>query len=300
MKKTVAALLLSVAAPVFAVCSYPLDGTQAQMTQNPPTSFGILPTVNGQSIEFTVQPTDSTVFYGAFSSAGLDAMTSAFYSNVPSGDVPLPTSGVAHVRMHIDNFPWQTLSSPGSAIGLIVTILTGNQAAASPLPKNSLQLNAVIVNSTNLSSQATLWVNGQAITGNYVGNINQMNPTSLPLPADIVGFYLNMDTREIGLSVHFTGVNPDPNLPPPGDYDLPPLRDSQGNPLLIPAGVTSVALGLGGYVSRITASEPLVAQNAKIGGTLITDICASTGGNGSLPNGKPFPGKGHAWGLWKK
>ncbi|MCD6060692.1 MAG: hypothetical protein K0S16_1003, partial [Moraxellaceae bacterium] len=200
----------------------------------------------------------------------------------------LPSTGVVHVRMHIDEFPWGTFSGPLSGAGMFVTVLTGNQGPDNTLPKDALQLNVGLLNSNYTANRTSMLIVGQSIRGSYVGSVNRLDPVSLPLPGDVVGFWINVDTREIGLSFRITAV--DPNLPPPGDYDLEPLKDSQGNAFLLPQGVTSVAIGLGALVNQVPVTDPL--QGARFGATLLTDACGSSEPPPqTLPNGNPFMGK---------
>lgn len=294
-RKLLPALLFALAAPAWATCSYPLDGTQADLDATPVTQgWTLAPVYNGQSMQVNVTPTDGqTLLYAAFSHQGLLAMQQAATSNTPRGDLVLPATGTAHVRMHIDNFPWGSFSGTAPLTDLILSVLTGNEGAANPLPKDALELNVALVNASGIYAGRRLGINGQSIRGSQVSSISRLESLGLPFPADIVGFWINVDTREIGLSVRISVS--DPSLPPPGDYDLPALTDNQGAPFLLPDSVKSVAVGLGAIVSQIPGTDPL--QGAPIGATLESDHCGSGPTPLPLPNGKLFPGKGKALGL---
>lgn len=286
MKKVLAALFMTAAMPAFAVCSYPLDATQAQFDQLPfLNGWQVPPVVSSQTMEFTVQETGGGLtgmkLYAAFSSTGVDAMTTAYNANLPGGDVTLPSSGIVRVQMHIDSFPWQSFSMPRATLGLGLHIMTGNPG--NPLPKDSLDFSLIVSNSTNTSYPFNLSVVGQSISGSNVASINQTQPFTPPPPSNTGGFYLNMDTREVGLT--YDGA------------DQPPLKDRFGNPVLVPAGVSSIALGLVGFLQNVQTGEALVG--APVGATLITDICSPGANVTLLPNGKSFPGKGKALGLQK-
>lgn len=283
MKKTLAALLMTLSVPAFAVCSYPLNATQSQLGQLPfLNGWQLPPSVSNQTIEFSVIPTatNSLTRYAAFSSTGIDAMTTSYNSGLPGGDVTLPASGIAVVAMNVDSFPWQQLSLPGETVGMHLTMMTGNQQS---LPgKDSLQYNVSVISSTNTATPFYVSVLAESVTAGYATHVNKNFSFTPPAPATSIGLYLNMDTRQVGLAADGGLVQ----------Y----LNDTQGNPLLIPANVTSVALGLGGYIFNVQNSEPLVG--APVGASLITDICAGPVAT-LLPNGKVFKGKGNAFGLSK-
>lgn len=290
MKKALIALLLSTAAPVWALCPYNLDATQAQLDAwQGSNGFQIAPVISGQTMEFNVHAAPYQV-YGAASSTGLQALINSEQTNTPMGDVTLPASGTIHVRMRLNNFPWSALTGARAAVWQGIGISTGN--TANPLPKDSLQLSVVAINSNHIEgltgNRANLLVNGQAISGNYVGSVNQLTPSPLPFPADVIGLWINMDTREMGPSVHISDGSQIGLAP--GDYDLPALKDTQGNPYLVPAGVNAVSLLMIGLLNSIETTEPLIG--APVGATLETDYCGSSGPAPlQLPNGRLFKGQ---------
>lgn len=287
MKALFAASLLALSLPLAAAeCSYPLNATQAEFSQLPFLDGWLrAPSVSGQSIEFplAVPANGMLTRYGAFSSLGISAMSSSWGTATPSGDVSLPASGHATIEMRIDSFPWTALSLPAQTAGLTLTVLTGNQQ--NTLEKTSLQLNAVVINSSNMGSgNFSVSINAEAVDNGNVQQVNRNYPFTPPVPVQSIGFRFNMDTREVGMSGDGT------------QYEI--IRDTTGNPLRLPEGVTSVALGLGGYLFNINPAEPLIGT--PLGATLITTICANSNNGGPLlPNGKPFPGKGKALGLQK-
>lgn len=290
----VAALLLSATAPAWALCSYPLDATQAQVAalQGGQTYTGV-PVVNGQTMEFTVVGTPTVTVFGATSDTGAQAILQGESTNLPSGDLPLPPSGRMHVRMRLNSYPWAPLSGPYSTVWQAVGVTTGN--TATPLPKDSLQLSLVAVNSSAAGTQngqrTFLGVSGQSISGNTVSTAYKELPFDGPLPADVVGLWIDMDTRQMGVSFHIIDGNAYGIAA--GDYDLDPLDDSQGNPYVVPAGVNSVSLMMLGLLARIPATDPQIGT--AVSATLETDYCGPTGPAPlKLPNARLFPGNGKA------
>ncbi len=257
MNKLVSALVFAISAHASATCNYPLDATQRHLDRYPPMNdnWEVIPSISGQTGEFSIVETglNNTRFYAAFSDAGMRTMTRAYADETPGGDRALPRSGIARVQIQVNNFPSTGFSMPGSVAGLTLSILTGNQQG------DLLNLSAALVSlSTPTTNNFSFSVNGNAISnGNSVG-INQNFPYAPPLPVHTTGgFYLNLDTREIGITLN--GV------------DQPALKDEANNPLRIPEEVTSVALGVGGFLSNIQTGEALVGQ--PIGATLITNLC---------------------------
>lgn len=299
LNKIVAALLLSATAPAWALCPYPLDATQAQIAslQGGQTYTGV-PVINGQTMEYTVVGTPGVTVFGAASDTGAQAILQGESTGLPVGDLQLPASGRIHVRMRLNSYPWAPLSGPYSTVWQAIGLTTGN--VSTPLPKDSLQLSLVAVNSTLAGTQngtrTFLMATGQAISGSYVGTTYSELPFDGPMPADVAGLWIDMDTRQMGVSVHITDGT-DIGLAP-GDYDLPALNDSQGNPYLVPAGVNSVSLMMLGLLSRIPATDPQVG--VAVSATLETDYCGASGPAPlKLPNGKLFPGKATPRGLQK-
>lgn len=290
-KYLLAAVIGSLSSSAFAACPYPLDATQAQYDGYQYLAGWMAATVPPQTLSYAVAPTTGLQKYAAFSSTGVTALTNANLTGVPGGDVALPASGVARVRMQIDSFPWHTLASPNGFVTVALGVITGNQANNVPLPKSSLNYTVMIGATGN--GPVSLYVNGQSIEGYTIADVNQIDPVPLPFPADRIGLYFDMTTRTLGLSYRIMAGNWGPNVPPAGDYDIP-LTDRQGNPATIPPGVSSVAIGLGGYQTNIVANDTAVTA------TLDTDICGSTTPSSTLPNGKPFKGNGHAYGIFGK
>lgn len=299
LNQPLAALLLCTTTPAWALCSYPLDATQAQVAslQGGQTYTGV-PVVNGQTMEFTVVGTPAVTVFGAASDTGTQAILQGESTGLPAGDLVLPASGRLHVRMRLNSYPWAPLSGPYSTVWQAVGLTTGN--TSTPLPKESLQLSLVAVNSTAAGTQngtrTFLMATGQSISGSYIGNTYTEFPFDGPLPADVAGLWIDMDTRQMGVSLHI----PDGNTVSlaPGDYDLDPLKDSQGNPYLVPTGVNSVSLMMLGVLSRIPATDPQIG--AAVSATLETDYCGASGPAPlKLPNGKLFPGKATPPGLQK-
>lgn len=296
MKKTIPALLLALSAPVLAECPYPLDATQAQIDAYPPTNGWKTEATSGQSIEFTVQPTSTIQAYAGFSSLGLTALANAYATGVPGGDVALPASGIARVRMNVESLPWQAVTSPSGTVGASVTLLTGNHTSATPLPKDALNYTVAVSATSNATTPVKAYISGQSIQGSTITSTSRADAMPLPFPADRIGFYLDMDTRTLGLSYRIMEGTWAPGVPPAGDYDMP-INDNQGNPVRIPDGVSSVALALGAYENGIIVGD--TAVNTQVKATLATDICATSSPAATLPNGKAFRGKGKAQGLFK-
>lgn len=294
MKKTLAALLMGLATPALAVCTYPLDATQQQLAGHPLTASWTVPQVTGQAMEFLVQQTLPGAYlrnYAAFSASGIDALTTSYASGLPGGDVTLPASGIVAMEMRVDNFPAQPMTA--GRVWLSMGMITGNwYQNVTQLPSDALQYNIVLSNSNVTPSPGNLFIVAESISNGVRTNGYQEIPVTLPLPANTkVGLYLNMDTRQMGMTA--------------GGVDL-------GYILPIPAAVNSVSLNLGGML--IAVGSPEAQIGAPVGGTLITDAALFTepfpagvkdfcgnpsGGLRALPNGKLFPGKGKALGLGK-
>lgn len=296
MKKTIPALLFAFSAPVLAECPYPLDATQAQIDAYPPTNGWKTEATSGQSIDFLVQPTSTIKAYAGLSSLGMTALANAYATGVPGGDVPLPASGIARVRMNVENLPWQAINSPSGTVGVAVTLLTGNHTSANPLPKDALNYTVAVSATSHATTPVKLYVSGQSIQGSTIITTSREDAMPLPNPTDRVGFYVDMSTRTLGLSYRIMEGTWAPGVPPAGDYDMP-INDNQGNPVRIPDGVSSVALALAGYENGIASGDSAVNTPVKV--TLATDICATSSPAAVLPNGNAFRGKGKALGLFK-
>lgn len=289
IKPALAALLLCTTAPAWAFCSYPLDATHAEVAQLGPNYTGV-PVINGQTMEFPLVQTTGVSVYGAASDTGMQAIQEGATTGQPAGDQALPASGIIHVRMRLNSYPWAPLAGPYSTVWQAVGMQTGN--VSTPLPKDSLQLSVVAVNSTAAGAQngeqTFLMVTGQAISGSYVGTTYSTLALPTPIPTDVIGFWVNMDTRQMGVSVHVADGSAVGLAP--GDYDLDPLSDSQGNPFLVPAGVDAVSLLMVGLLKDILPSDPLIGT--PISATLEGDFCGNTGpAPVTLPNNKLFKGK---------
>lgn len=301
MNKAVAALLLGMSAPVWAGCNYPLNATQLEITQYPPTSGWLRPTVTGQSINVPLVAGSGLQSYAAFSEVGVLNLTDAYASGVAGGDVAVPTSGMTRVRMHIDSFPQQALSSSTGVAGMVVSLQTGNHTGNTPLPKDSLNFTVVLAMTGNAAAPLKIFLNGQAISGSDMQSVNEMLSAPMPLPADEIGFYIYVDpndptqARQLGLSIHVLNPTNDPNLPPTGDFEQR-FKDNLNQGVSVPAGVATMAIALGAYQSNLTAAD---TAQLPMGATLVTDVCAGSSPSATLPNGKPFPGKGKALGLFK-
>lgn len=274
MNKLFSALVLAISAHAYANCNYPLDATQQQLDLYPPmnASWEVMPYINGQTGEFLINETgiNSSKFYAAFSDTGINAMTDAYAAGEPGGDMALPGSGVARVQVKVNDFPSEGFSMQGAVAGLTMSIMTGNQQG------DLLSLTMAVVSFSTTTSNFRIFVSGNTISNGASVSISQSFSYTPPLPKNATGgFYLNLDTREIGVTAN--GV------------DQPALRDSANNPLRIPESVDSVALGLGGFLSNIQTGEALIGR--PIGGTLITNLCHTV-----LPNDKPYPGKGNGGG----
>lgn len=291
IKPALAALLLCTTVPTWALCPYPLDATAAEIAQlQGGQTYQGMPAISGQTAEFTVVESPGVTAYGAASDTGVAAILQGEQSGQPMGDVSLPATGTVHIRMRVNAFPWGQLTGSDAAVWQIIGMTTGN--TATPLPKESLSLTVGMLNSNRLDrlfgKRVSLLVNGQSISGSDVGSINRIDPAPLPFPADVLGFWINMDTRQIGLSVHI--VDGSAIGLAPGDYDLEPLQDAQGQPYLVPAGVNSVSLMMVGILDSIEANDPLIG--APVSATLETDHCGSSGpAPVTLPGGKLFKGK---------
>lgn len=295
MKKAIAAaLLLSTSAPSWALCSYPLDATPTEVAQlGGGYVYQGIPVVNGQTMEFSVVPAPGITAFGAASDTGVQAMLEAEQSGLPKGDLTLPTTGIHHFRMRLNSFPWDPLAGAHAAVWQMVGITTGN--FLNPLPKDAFTFSVAVMNSNQVApiygSRADVMLSGQSVSGTEVHTLYpNVIPAPLPLPADVVGFWVNMDTREVGLSVHIIDNSGTVGLPL-GDVDMEPVKDSQGNPFLVPAGVSAASLMMVGVLNSVDASEPLIG--APVSATLETDYCGSSSGPApvKLPNGKLFKGK---------
>lgn len=297
IKPALAALLLCTTAPAWAFCSYPLDATHEEVAQLGATYTGV-PVINGQTMEYTLVQTSGVSIYGAASDTGIQAVMQGAATGQPAGDLALPSSGTIRVRMRLNNYPWAPLAGPHSTVWQAIGMQTGN--VSSPLPKDSLQLSAVVVNSTAAGTQngerTFLMLTGQSISGDYVGSHYSTLPIPVPSPADTFGLWINMDTREMGASVRITDGSALGLAA--GDYDLPALRDSQGNPFLVPPGVSAVSLIMLGLLKDIVPADPLIGT--PISATLEGDFCGNAGPSPlKLPNGKLYPGKANPRGLQK-
>lgn len=256
MKTLFSALAFVISAQAYAICSYPLDASQRQLDRYPPMNneWEVMPSISGQTVEFLIRETgiNETKFYGAFSNTGLRALTRAYELQKPKGDLVLPRRGIVRIQMTVNNFLTQGFEMPGAVVGLMLSVRTGNEVG------DLLNLTASVVDYTTTINNSLLIINGNAIDNDSNVGVSQSSALPIPLPPNSTGgFYLNLDTRAIGITIN--GV------------DQPALTDSANNPLLIPQQVRSVAVGLSGFLSNVQTGEALIGS--PIGATLITDLC---------------------------
>lgn len=299
-----AALVGSLSATAGAVCQYPLDATaaqyaalaQRQLDNGAGTADQPFPYINLQSAEFTATYLQPPQAYIAYSDVGLATVLGQTGTQI--GDITLPASGIVALEISIDHFPPTSGESPagaftGSDLGLNVILAAGGM--------NNDQLEALYL-ATSFWSQsfgdnryyATLGATSTEGNSASSGGI----PLPQPLPAGFrVGFYLNMDTRQVGHTLN--GV------------DLGYARSADGTPVTLPASAQGALIAAMGTNLVRTPNSPHIGQ--PVGFTLITDsslftqpfpagatdICSANGGNGvlQLRNGKPYPGKGNPPGL---
>jgi hypothetical protein len=249
-------------------CLYPLDATAGQYAAAGITPF---PAINLQSVSYTAQSTQDPVSgglqitnYQAASYNGAAAALQSAGTGLPGGDVALPASGIVGIEMAVDNFP--ATQSAGANLYLSFGVGTSNGANSAADPTQpGFAVNVVMVDSGNGAGSFVTVAAGNTLSGgttNYAAAAQ--TPLTLPLPASYhLGIYLNMSTREVGVTVNGT--------------DLGYLQNTQGGPFLIPAGVSSAMLAMNG-IMQVQADNPLIGST--VGGTLITDSSQFT---------QPFP-----------
>lgn len=302
-KHLLAALIGSLSATAGATCQYPLDATstqyaalaQRQLDAGAEVTDKPFPYINLQSAEFIAAYLQPPQAYIAYSDGGMATVLGQNGTQI--GDIVLPTSGIVALEISIDRFvPTSGESSQGwlsgSDLGLNVILAAGGL--------NNDQVEALYL-STSFWSQsfgdnkyyATLGASTTAGAAFTTGGL----PLPQPLPAGYrVGFYLNMDTRQVGHTMN--GV------------DLGYAHKPDGTLVTLPVSAQGALITAFGTNLVRTPTSPNVGL--PVGFTLITDksqftqpfpagatdICSTNGGNGVLlPNGKPFPGKGNPRGL---
>lgn len=300
MKKyLLAAVIAAMAAPASALCTYPLDATPEQYDSANITPF---PTINFQSVEYVSNSTVDTngnlqiINYFALSDSGFASLVDSATTGLPSGDITLPASGIVAFEMAVDHFPAIQSTEANNYLSVGFTS-THDLFAGQTSGQDGVAVNVVLVNSGWSPGSFSTVVGGNTTGGTLTwASDGGTVPLTLPLPATYrVGIYLNMNTRQVGYTLN--GI------------DRGYLQNEGGGAFLLPAGVQAISLGMNGILQS-TAASPL--QGTPVGGTLVTDrsqftqpfpagttdVC-SAGGSFTLPNGKPFPGKGQPKGLQK-
>lgn len=235
------------------------------------TSF---PVVSGQTVEFSVVQTIKYVDghavsdsknYAATTSAAKSAISSALASSVPGGDIPLPSSGVVAAEYHVNNFVTSKPAAAGGDVLLTFGFTVGN-GAPNGIGTDAFEHGVWIWANASTSRYMLASIAGTA-AATVPPHPYKVAPTSKSLSAlgaAKIGMYINVDTRRFGYTLD--GV------------DMGYVTDMGGNPMYIPASVTHVALMVGGRVSGIYGTDPIIGQPA--GGTLVTDAALMT---------QPFP-----------
>lgn len=256
-RKHVAGIFLSLYGGVaMASCPYALNATAAQISQYGAMPF---PIVSGQSVAFTVQDNASTPFglrYGAGSSAGAKAYSTALRTGVAAGDVKLPATGIAAIEFKVDSFAASAPSSNPAGAGIGFGVSTGNVGNNSTGPMLDIQVSLVDEHSGVNTPRVLVTAKARNSTGTPIVYAQAQSALSLPLPPTYrLGLYFNRSTGRIGYTVN--GV------------DQGYLSDATGNPLPLPSGLSAFSIGLGGSNMDIQPGDVIVG--AYIGGTLITD-----------------------------
>lgn len=290
-KYLLAAMIGSLSATAGAVCQYPLDATAEQYAALADQPF---PYINLQSAEFTAAYLQPPRAYVAYSDGGLATVLGQNGTQI--GDIVLPTTGIVALEISIDHFPptsGVTGDIYGSDLGLNILLAAGGL--------NNGEVEAGFV-ATSFWSQSFGGNPYYATFGAATTDGTQSSTGGIPLPQPLpagyrVGFYINMDTRQVGHTMNGVDLG----------YAM-----SNGSPVTLPASAQGALITAFGTNLVRTPSSPNIGQ--PVGFTLITDrsqftqpfpagamdICSANGGNGiTLPNGRPFPGKGNPPGLLK-
>lgn len=276
-----------------ASCQYPLDATNADYQ-----GWEQFPYVNLQSFGYTSESTfnPATGYLGirnmvAVSHDAVQAVIASSADGLPSGDIQLPSTGIVAVEFAVDNFQQFLTNSANNNISMGFT--TSNNIG------DITDVNLVVGDGMTFGLGFNSMTNGAYVMPIAYRRENQEPafanapsvPLALPLPASFrAGIYFNMDTQQVGYTVNGADYGYVPGFTIPADVQ---------SGLMIASGVSQVGL------TDATIGMP-------VGGTLITDraqftqpfpagvvdICGGSSGP-VLPNGKPFPGKGNAYGLQK-
>lgn len=279
---------------VSATCQYPLNATAAQYAMSNMLAF---PYINLQLVEYTSQPTPSIMNYIAASEAGAQAAIASASTGQPGGDIVLPASGIVGVEFAIDHFPAFTTSAANLNIsfGFATSNNIGDISVLNGLAGSGLTFGLGFSSFTNGAWSMPIAYRREGQQSSFADGVSPALPQ--PLPASFrSGIYLNMGSRQMGYTIN--GV----------DYGY--MKNADGSPFTIPVGVQSGMLLATGLMQVNSGSDATIGT--PVGGTLVTDRSQFTQpfpagtvdfcGNSSgpvLPNGKPFPGKGHAYGLLK-
>lgn len=284
-------------------CQYPLDLAESSYTQAGILRFPYLPAPY-QSVGYTVLSSSSTnTIYHGFSATAEAAIAAALTTGQPGGDAILPTSGIVAFEFAIDHFPTAITSGHHD---ISIGFNTSNNISGLPYPVlgNAFGVGLMFMNNAQdggprVQADALRRLNG-------VASVVSGAPVLLPQPVPAGyrgGIYFNMNTRAAGYTIN--GV----------DYGY--LKNPDGTLLTIPADVQAGLLIATANMGAIGETD--AALGMPVGGTLITDaaqftqpfpagftdICGNAGIPGNpgqtltLPNGKPYPGKGNPAGLQK-